>query len=125
MKSLEQLALIIAIRRVFCDPDGSTDEVVVKSCKYTPLIELLKLFCQHLSDELLSEMLGEQELRIKRYMKQELVWILTNVQASLDMCDDREVFLRLYYEEALDITKRTFASPIDFLASLFSPESSF
>ena len=125
MKSLEQLALIVAIRRVFCDPVSTTTEVVVKSCKYTPLIELLKLLCQHLSDELLNEMLGDQELRIKRYMRLELVWILTNIQASLDMCDDREIFLCLFYDEGLNLNTRTYASPIDFLASLLTPESSF
>ena len=56
-------------------------------------------------------------------MKLELMWIISNISASIDMEENQYIIENLFYDFAEDLTKRKLSSTVELILNLFKVDS--
>ena len=119
LNAIEQLALIIAIRKATgCAHDEKIEEKIRKACRVTGLIDFIKHCCRVVLNQ--ATMQNEEEAKVNYYFRIELLWILTNIHASLDSNTDFDCLQTLWLDSdnVNDLTAAKQPSPIfDLIAS--------
>ncbi len=87
MFTYEHLALLTGIRRQVASSEASVaelDEMISRLCFNTVLINFVKQLSELAVDQGLESMLDQEHKRIWYYMRLELLWIISNIVASID-----------------------------------------
>ena len=101
-----------------CAHDEQIEEKIRQACRVTGLIDFIK----HCSRVVLNQaaMQNDEEAKVNYYFKIELLWILTNIHASLDSNTDIDCLQALWLDgdNVNDLTAVKQPSPIfDLIAS--------
>ena len=56
-------------------------------------------------------------------MKLELMWIISNISASIDMEENQYIIENLFYDFPEDLTKRKLSSTVELILNLFKVDS--
>ena len=107
MFTYEHLALLTGIRKQVASSGSSEaelDEIICRLCFNTGLINFVKQLSELAVDQGLESMLDQEHKRIWYYMRLELLWIISNIVASIDFQEHGQIIYSLFYNEQQDIT---------------------
>ena len=122
--AFHQLALLIAIRKRLAsnsDPIEYVETNVKQACRQTGLIDFIKKSCVLLINS--TNNLDVASMRIFYFLKQEVIWIITNITACVDSDTDPDLLDSLLFENDGDLTHSRPSLVLDYLATILATES--
>ena len=88
-------------------------------CYNTGIVEFIKKLSELAVDECFEMQLDQAHKEIWYYTRMEVVWIISNIVASLDFDVHGKVFYSLFYDDHQDITQRKVSKVAELMSFMF------